>query len=129
MTSPATNAAARTGAAPTPTGPLSKIDYSERIPNNVNLADDRRLQRALEGWQPASAVWRRRATARFTVLGIRSELPLLASGPVGAGAAPVRSSMVVMVKFYTSLANTTRVCRLFVTRLGVRRSPAAILPG
>ena len=35
----------RTGAAPRPTGPLSKIDYSERIPNNVNLADDRRLQR------------------------------------------------------------------------------------
>jgi len=28
------------------------IDYSERIPNNVDLASDRRLQRALEGWQP-----------------------------------------------------------------------------
>ena len=28
------------------------IDYSERIPNNVNLAGDRRLQRALEAWQP-----------------------------------------------------------------------------
>src|SRR6187549_60425 len=47
----------RTGAAPTPTGPLSKIDYSERIPNNVNLADDRRLQRALEGWQPKFLDW------------------------------------------------------------------------
>ena len=35
-----TNTPDRTGAAPTPTGPLSKIDYSERIPNNVNLADD-----------------------------------------------------------------------------------------
>ena len=28
------------------------IDYSEKIPNNVNLADDRTLQRALEQWQP-----------------------------------------------------------------------------
>ncbi len=47
----------RTGAAPTPTGPLSKIDYSERIPNNVNLAGDRRLQRALESWQPKFLDW------------------------------------------------------------------------
>ena len=47
----------RTGAAPKPTGPLSKIDYSERIPNNVNLAGDRRLQRALEGWQPKFLDW------------------------------------------------------------------------
>ena len=34
---------ARTGPAPAPTGPLSTIDYTERIPNNVNLAEDRRL--------------------------------------------------------------------------------------
>ena len=47
----------RTGPAPLPAGPLSKIDYSERIPNNVNLADDRRLQRALEGWQPKFLDW------------------------------------------------------------------------
>jgi benzoyl-CoA 2,3-dioxygenase component B len=47
----------RTGDAPAPTGPLSKIDYSERIPNNVNLNDDRRLQRALEGWQPKFLDW------------------------------------------------------------------------
>src|SRR4051795_3894692 len=47
----------RTGAAPLPAGPLSKIDYSERIPNNVNLAEDRRLQRALEGWQPKFLDW------------------------------------------------------------------------
>ncbi|WP_411284253.1 benzoyl-CoA 2,3-epoxidase subunit BoxB [Lapillicoccus sp.] len=47
----------RTGAAPSPTGPLSTIDYSERIPNNVNLAGDRRLQRALEGWQPKFLEW------------------------------------------------------------------------
>src|SRR3954453_20818202 len=46
-----------TGDAPTPTGPTSKIDYSERIPNNVNLAGDRKLQRALEGWQPKFLDW------------------------------------------------------------------------
>jgi benzoyl-CoA 2,3-epoxidase subunit B len=33
------------------------IDYSERIPNNVNLADDRALQRALERWQPEFLGW------------------------------------------------------------------------
>ncbi len=33
------------------------IDYQEKIPNNVNLADDRRLQRALERWQPAYLKW------------------------------------------------------------------------
>ena len=33
------------------------IDYSEKIPNNVNLADDRRLQRALEHWQPGYLDW------------------------------------------------------------------------
>ena len=27
-------------------------DYSEKIPNNVDLGEDRRLQRALESWQP-----------------------------------------------------------------------------
>ena len=47
----------RTGAAPAPDGPVSKIDYSERIPNNVNLNGDRRLQRALEGWQPKFLDW------------------------------------------------------------------------
>jgi benzoyl-CoA 2,3-epoxidase subunit B len=47
----------RTGPAPVPTGPLSRIDYSERIPNNVNLNEDRRLQRALEGWQPKFIEW------------------------------------------------------------------------
>jgi benzoyl-CoA 2,3-dioxygenase component B len=33
------------------------IDYSERIPNNVNLANDRALQRALEHWQPRFVNW------------------------------------------------------------------------
>ncbi|MFT7646232.1 MAG: benzoyl-CoA 2,3-dioxygenase component B [Candidatus Poriferisodalaceae bacterium] len=35
----------------------AKIDYSEKIPNNVDLASDRRLQRALENWQPRFANW------------------------------------------------------------------------
>jgi benzoyl-CoA 2,3-dioxygenase component B len=33
------------------------IDYSQRIPNNVDLANDRTLQRALEKWQPAFLNW------------------------------------------------------------------------
>ncbi len=33
------------------------VNYSERIPNNVNLAEDRRLQRALENWQPGFLQW------------------------------------------------------------------------
>ena len=33
------------------------INYSERIPNNVNLANDRSLQRALEHWQPRFLDW------------------------------------------------------------------------
>jgi len=33
------------------------IDYTEKIPNNVDLDGDRRLQRALESWQPAFLQW------------------------------------------------------------------------
>ena len=33
------------------------INYSEKIPNNVNLSEDRTLQRALEGWQPNFINW------------------------------------------------------------------------
>ncbi|MGQ0623675.1 MAG: benzoyl-CoA 2,3-epoxidase subunit BoxB [Sporichthyaceae bacterium] len=36
---------------------MTTIDYSERIPNNVDLASDRRLQRALESWQPKFLTW------------------------------------------------------------------------
>jgi benzoyl-CoA 2,3-dioxygenase component B len=32
-------------------------DYTEKIPNNVGLHDDRRLQRALESWQPNFLTW------------------------------------------------------------------------
>ena len=34
-----------------------QVDLNERIPNNVGLADDRRLLRALERWQPAFLDW------------------------------------------------------------------------
>ncbi len=33
------------------------IDYNERIPNNVALTENRRLQRALESWQPNYLRW------------------------------------------------------------------------
>ena len=33
------------------------IDYSEKIPNNVDLASNRTLQRALETWQPEFRNW------------------------------------------------------------------------
>lgn len=33
------------------------IDYRERIPNNVGLSENRRLQRALESWQPHYLQW------------------------------------------------------------------------
>jgi len=36
---------------------MSGINYSEKIPNNVNLATDRTLQRALEHWQPKFLQW------------------------------------------------------------------------
>ncbi|HSE95967.1 MAG TPA: benzoyl-CoA 2,3-epoxidase subunit BoxB [Methylomirabilota bacterium] len=36
---------------------MTGIDYLERIPNNVNLAGNRRLLRALEEWQPKFLDW------------------------------------------------------------------------
>ena len=36
---------------------MSGINYSEKIPNNVNLTTDRTLQRALEHWQPQFLQW------------------------------------------------------------------------
>src|SRR6202050_5891469 len=45
------------GKAPAPDGPGSVTDYSEHIPNNVGLATDRKLQRALESWQPKFLDW------------------------------------------------------------------------
>jgi benzoyl-CoA 2,3-epoxidase subunit B len=36
---------------------MSQIATDEKIPNNVQLSDDRRLQRALEHWQPSFLKW------------------------------------------------------------------------
>ncbi len=36
---------------------MSTINYSDKIPNNVNLSEDRTLQRALEQWQPNYLHW------------------------------------------------------------------------
>ena len=36
---------------------MAGINYNDRIPNNVDLSSDRRLQRALEKWQPAFLDW------------------------------------------------------------------------
>ena len=36
---------------------MSSINYSEKIPNNVNLSEDRTLQRALEQWHPRFINW------------------------------------------------------------------------
>ncbi|GLE53854.1 benzoyl-CoA 2,3-epoxidase subunit BoxB [Mycobacterium montefiorense] len=35
----------------------TSINYEDKIPNNVDLSCDRRLQRALEGWQPKFLNW------------------------------------------------------------------------
>ena len=36
---------------------MTTPDYAEKIPNNVGLREDRRLQRALESWQPDFLSW------------------------------------------------------------------------
>jgi benzoyl-CoA 2,3-epoxidase subunit B len=36
---------------------MSTISYADKIPNNVNLSEDRALQRALEHWQPNYLQW------------------------------------------------------------------------
>jgi len=36
---------------------MSTVDLSDKIPNNVGLSDDRKLQRALERWQPLFLDW------------------------------------------------------------------------
>jgi benzoyl-CoA 2,3-dioxygenase component B len=36
---------------------MSGIDYAQKIPNNVDLKSDKRLQRALESWQPNFLDW------------------------------------------------------------------------
>src|SRR5205823_5253975 len=36
---------------------MTAVITDDKIPNNVNLAGDRRLQRALEAWQPRFIEW------------------------------------------------------------------------
>jgi benzoyl-CoA 2,3-dioxygenase component B len=36
---------------------MSSVSLDEKIPNNVDLSSDRRLQRALEQWQPGFLAW------------------------------------------------------------------------
>jgi benzoyl-CoA 2,3-dioxygenase component B len=36
---------------------MSTIDYEQKIPNNVDLKSDKKLQRALEQWQPDYVEW------------------------------------------------------------------------
>jgi benzoyl-CoA 2,3-epoxidase subunit B len=36
---------------------VTRADYTEKIPNNIGLNEDRRLQRALESWQPNFLSW------------------------------------------------------------------------
>jgi benzoyl-CoA 2,3-dioxygenase component B len=36
---------------------MTSADYTDKIPNNVDLREDRRLQRALESWQPNFLHW------------------------------------------------------------------------
>ncbi|MGF1595708.1 MAG: benzoyl-CoA 2,3-epoxidase subunit BoxB [Acidimicrobiales bacterium] len=36
---------------------MTRVDIDAKIPNNVDLAGDRRLQRALESWQPKFVQW------------------------------------------------------------------------
>ena len=43
---------------------MSIVDIDAKIPNNVDLAGDRRLQRALESWQPKFIEWWKTARAR-----------------------------------------------------------------
>src|ERR1700743_1662111 len=36
---------------------VMNVDYSTKIPNNVNLAEDRQVLKALEGWHPGYIDW------------------------------------------------------------------------
>src|SRR5246127_5284242 len=36
---------------------IMNVDYSTKIPNNVNLTEDRQVLKALEGWHPGYMNW------------------------------------------------------------------------
>ena len=52
------------------------VDYSTKIPNNVNLSEDRQVLKALEGWHPGYIAIRERVHAGTTK-------PLLLPSPEG----------------------------------------------
>ena len=47
---------------------MSTVDIDAKIPNNVDLAGDLRLQRALESWQPKFIEWWKQLGPVFCVL-------------------------------------------------------------
>ena len=36
---------------------IENVDYTTKIPNNVNLVEDRQVLRALESWHPGYIDW------------------------------------------------------------------------
>jgi hypothetical protein len=36
---------------------IMNVDYTTKIPNNVNLSEDRQVLKALEGWHPGYMDW------------------------------------------------------------------------
>jgi benzoyl-CoA 2,3-dioxygenase component B len=65
---------------------MSTINYSEKIPNNVNLSEDRTLQRALEQWQPNYLDWWKRHGPRRLPELRRLPAHRRQRGPAGLGA-------------------------------------------
>ena len=45
---------------------MSTIDLDAKIPNNVNLKENKRLCRALEKWQPAFIDWSIKVTENLS---------------------------------------------------------------
>ena len=57
---------------------VENVDYTIKIPNNVNLSDDKALQRALEHWLPNYLTWWREMGPEAT--SARQTLPQCSSG-------------------------------------------------
>ena len=69
---------------------MSGIDYSEKIPNNVNLANDRTLQRALEHWQPRFLEWWRELGPSDFASAMRASSPGVSTGSYRRMGGPCR---------------------------------------
>src|ERR1700686_3551522 len=61
----------------------TSADYTEKIPNNVSLHEDRRLQRALESWQPNFLTWGQTMGPTLPAPGVYPRTP--ATGGRGGG--------------------------------------------